>query len=358
MEQQIRFLVLPGGPRIAYAVFGRGPALVATPPGSDHLEIVWQFPSRRALWEGLAEHHTVVVYDRWGTGLSDRDRDDFTLAADLAVLEGLVDQLKLRHFALFGASGGGPAATAYAARHPRRLSHLILYGTTVGPLPPDPTWAPLQALMRADWPLASRTLAELWFREATPVDIALMGRLFCEAATAETMIAFREAREVVDLRDVLPGIVTPTLVLQRQGDTFAPAEAVRQLAAAIPGARYVAVEGRSHFHFLGDVQPLLRVMLDFLGTVPRRAAPAPHGATTGDGTTALDRLSARELEVLGLLSAGFSTKASAARLVISVHTVERHAANIYAKLGTRSRAEAVAYAYQHGLPPATSSLTT
>ena len=359
MEQQIQFVLLPGGPRIAYAVFGRGPTLVATPPGADHLAIAWQFPARRALWEGLAQHYTVVVYDRWGTGLSERERTDCTLAADLGVLAGLVDQLKLRRFALFGASGGGPTALAYAARHPQRLSHLILYGTTAGPLPPDPTWAPLQELIRADWPLAARTLAEVWFREATPADLALMGRLFYEAATAETMVAFREARAALDLRDLLPAITTPTLVLQRRGDSVAPAEQVRELAATLPNARYVAVEGTSHFHFLGDVQPLLRVMRDFLGTAAlRRAVPEPNGATAEDGASALDRLSGRELDVLRLLSAGLSTKAIAARLVISGHTVERHAAHIYAKLGARGRTEAIAYAYQHGLLPAAESRTS
>jgi pimeloyl-ACP methyl ester carboxylesterase len=192
VEQQIRFLTMPEGPRIAYAVFGRGPAIVATPPLSEHLEIVWQFPARRALWEALAQHHTVVVYDRWGTGLSTRERTDFSLDADVCVLEAVTDQLKLRRFALFGASGGGPTAITYAARHPRRLSHLILYGTAARREIP-PSWAPMRALMLADWQLASRTLAESFFRDAEPVDTALVSRLLFESATPEVVIGLHEA---------------------------------------------------------------------------------------------------------------------------------------------------------------------
>jgi len=79
--------------------------------------------------ERLAEHHTVVRYDMYGCGLSDRERSDFSLEADLRSLEAVVDQLKLRRFALLGALWGGPSAIAYAAKYPRRVSQLILYGT-------------------------------------------------------------------------------------------------------------------------------------------------------------------------------------------------------------------------------------
>ena len=128
MEQQIRFCTTPDGVRIAYATVGQGPPLVCTPAALSHLEQEWAWPARRAFLERLAEHHTVVRYDMYGCGLSDRERSDFSLEADLRSLEAVVDQLKLRRFALLGALWGGPSAIAYAAKYPRRVSQLILYG--------------------------------------------------------------------------------------------------------------------------------------------------------------------------------------------------------------------------------------
>ncbi|TWH26595.1 alpha/beta fold hydrolase [Isoptericola variabilis] len=106
---EVRFLRTRAGARIAYTVDGAGPALVCVPPWTTRLQAQQELSGHRTFVAELARHHTVVQYDRWGTGLSSRDRDDMSVDADVATLADLLDQLHLRRCALFGASqGGGP----------------------------------------------------------------------------------------------------------------------------------------------------------------------------------------------------------------------------------------------------------
>lgn len=106
----------------------------------------------------------MVRYDRWGTGLSDRGRADFGLERDIEILAELADHLKLRRFTLLGPSHGGPLAVAYALRQPRRVSHLVLYGSRASALTSGGTWAALRELILANWPVAARSVAAV----ATP----------------------------------------------------------------------------------------------------------------------------------------------------------------------------------------------
>src|ERR1700752_2455384 len=108
MTGGIRFLPSRGGARIAYSVFGTGPPLVVGPPWASHLEAQRSLSGFAAFMETLSSRHTVIVYDRWGTGLSDRERRDFSVAADVQVLTDVVDHLKLRRFSMFAASHAGP----------------------------------------------------------------------------------------------------------------------------------------------------------------------------------------------------------------------------------------------------------
>jgi hypothetical protein len=128
---------------------GKWPAAVI-PPLISHLEAVTAMSGFRRFHEVLAQHHTVVRYDRWGTGLSDRDRSDFTLGAEIQVILDLADHLKLRSFALMGPSHGGPVAVAVAHRAAGRVSHLIVYGTGARALIDAETWRPLRELILAN----------------------------------------------------------------------------------------------------------------------------------------------------------------------------------------------------------------
>src|SRR5215471_5384742 len=129
MEQRIRFCTTAKGIHIAYATVGTGPAFMVPPGWISHLELEWEQPALRAFFETVARRHTVVRYDKYGCGLSDRDRTVFTLDQEVQILETVADHLKLKRMALFTYSQSGPIAVAYAIKHPRRVSHLILYGT-------------------------------------------------------------------------------------------------------------------------------------------------------------------------------------------------------------------------------------
>jgi pimeloyl-ACP methyl ester carboxylesterase len=129
MQQQIRFAEAPDGVRIAYAVAGDGPPLVKAAHWLSHVEYEWSSPLWRPWLEGMASRWKLVRYDERGCGLSDRNAEGFRLEDCVRDLEVVVDACGLERFALAGMSQGGPIAIAYAAKHPERVSHLVLYGT-------------------------------------------------------------------------------------------------------------------------------------------------------------------------------------------------------------------------------------
>ena len=127
--EQIRFLAF-GDRRVAYALSGDGPPLVAAAWWVSHLEFDWQDEAFRRFWEALAEGYTLVRYDRLGVGMSDREGADAQLTVDgeVALLRRVLDELELERVVLLGGSSGGCAAISFAARFPERVERLLLYG--------------------------------------------------------------------------------------------------------------------------------------------------------------------------------------------------------------------------------------
>jgi DNA-binding CsgD family transcriptional regulator len=143
------------------------------------------------------------------------------------------------------------------------------------------------------------------------------------------------------VRDVLPDVGVPTLVVHRAGDRAVPVSAGRELAALIRGAQLVVLDGDAHLPWHGSAGDVLAAVAEFLGLPPlaRRAADAGG----------IDELSDRERQILGLVAEGLSDAETAEQLVLSPHTVHRHVANIRRKLGLRSRSAAAAAAARAGL---------
>src|SRR3977135_3246307 len=128
MEQTIHFCTTADGARIAYAKVGQGPALLKAANWLSHLEFEWRSPIWRHLLAEFARDHTFIRYDERGNGLSDWTCADLSFAAWVQDLESVVESAGVERLPLLGISQGGAVAIAYAARHPERVSHLILYG--------------------------------------------------------------------------------------------------------------------------------------------------------------------------------------------------------------------------------------
>ncbi|MBC7308197.1 MAG: alpha/beta fold hydrolase [Dietzia sp.] len=325
---EIQFLRSRTGARIAYTVEGSGPTLVCVPPWTTHLNAQQQLSGCGAFVRELARHQTVVQYDRWGTGLSSRDRQDMSVGADVATLTDVLDHLRLRRCAIFGPSHGGTIAAELAARDPRRVSHLVIYGSQARLTSPG-TWPAMRRLILESWEVACTSIAAVATEGAEQADVVSFAAMLRVASTPEVLVALQDAAIVHEprLAETFRRIRVPTLVLHREGDSLVPPESATEIAAEIPGARLELLPGRPHVHFAGDVIRVARHIDEFLSGGPRAASA---------------RVSPREAEVLDLIASGCSNQQVAERLVLSVRTVERHLLNAYAKLGAHGRAEATA----------------
>jgi len=267
MEHQIRFCVARDGSRLAYSIVGQGSAVVEPPAWISHQELALQDPVARRFMERLAHHHTLVQYDRPGTGLSDRTRTEFTLESELQDLEVVIDHLKLKRLALVGWSFGGPVAIAYAAKHPRRVSHLILYATFArgAVITTQEVKVSLISLVRAHWGFGSKALADIFTPGADAAVSELWAKYQRESASPETAAKLLGLVYETNVVQLLPSLRVPTLVLHRQQDRAMPFRLGRELASLIPNARFVPLEGRDHFFWLGDSESVLRAIAEFMG---------------------------------------------------------------------------------------------
>lgn len=352
MRQEIRFCPGPGG-RIAYAAVGEGPALVFGGWWVSHLELDWARPDFRAFVEALATHRTVVRYDLLGCGLSDRpdglvrnfDREVETLAAVVAAAG-------LTRPAVLGVSTGACVAAALAAREPDNVEALVLYGSYAqGELVASPAVREsMTSVVRAHWGLGSRVLSDVFLPGATNEDRDDFARFQREAADADTAAANLEAVYAADVREELPRVTAPTLVMHRRDDRAIPYALGREVAALVPGARFLTLDGDDHLPWRGDAAAVVGAATEFLDGDPVALVPAQPAAPVRAIEEPVETdLSDRELEVLRLVAAGLSDSEVAERLVLSPHTVHRHMANIRAKLRQPSRAAAVAQAARLGL---------
>ena len=345
MEQRIRFCTASDGVRLAYAVHGSGPPLVRAGHWLTHLEFDWESPIWRHWLRELGRGHTVVRYDQRGCGLSDRNPERISLDVLVRDLEAVVESAGFERFALLGVSGGGPVAISYAVRHPERVTHLVLYGAYArGRMKRDLIAGQreevelLQSLVRVGWgrddPIFRRVFTTLFVPGATEEEMDWYDALQRASATPEDAERLRAASSEIDVTDLLPSVTVPTLVAHARGESAVPFAEGRLLAAGIPGARFLPLEGRNHI-LLADEPAwpaFLAGLREFLG-----AEEMPAGDEFED-------LSPREREVLRLVADGLSNEEIGERLFLSVRTVERHLSNVYAKLRVSGRAARVAAA--------------
>jgi len=351
MEQRIRFCRSRDGIQLAYATSGEGPPLVKVANFLTHLEYDWRSPVVRPFLLELNRGRTLVRYDPRGCGLSDRNVEDLSLDAWVADLEAVVEAAGVERFPLFAHSQGGAIGIAYAARHPERVSRLILLGG----------WA--RNVMKRDLTPAQidemRMLVKLagfgWGRE-NPSYRQVFTSLLIPDSSAEQAASYNELERMctspecaarifssvgkLDVMDLAPLVQCPTLVLHAQGDASVPYEEGRLIAGAIPHAHFVLLHGRNHIllpheaawkEFFGEVQ-------GFIG-----------GRGTEPGERGFDALSARENQVLELIARGLDNAQIAVRLELSEKTVRNHITRVFEKLQVESRAQAIVRARQAGI---------
>jgi len=256
LEQEIRFCTTADGVRIAYATVGDGPPLVKAANWLNHLEFDWHSPIWRHLLEEFAKDHLLVRYDERGNGLSDWNVEHLRFDAFVEDLESVVDAVGLKRFPILGISQGGPVAIAYAVRHPERVSHLILYGSYARGWAkrrvPEviERWQAQKTLIKLGWGQDNPAFRQLWTTlyvpDATPEQWQWFNDLHRVSTSPENAIRLFDELGKIDVVDLLSQVNVPTLVLHCRDEVVVPFEEGRLLAARIPGARFVPLEGRNH----------------------------------------------------------------------------------------------------------------
>jgi class 3 adenylate cyclase/pimeloyl-ACP methyl ester carboxylesterase len=255
VAQTIKYCRSPDGVRLAYAISGSGPPLVKTGNWMNHLEYDWESPIWRHVFRGLSREHTLVRYDARGNGISDWDVETLSLDAWVADLETVVDAAGIERFPLLGISQGGAIAVAYAVRRPERVSHLILYGAFAlggkkrAPAEKERRDA-MATLMRIGWgadnPAFRQMFTGLFIPGATHEQADIFNELQRKTTSPECAVRYFDAVGDFDIIDLLSKVKAPTLVMHVRDDQIVPIETGRQLAAGIPGARFIALPGRNH----------------------------------------------------------------------------------------------------------------
>ena len=325
----VHYVTTVDGVNLAYTVTGSGRPLVMLPLALNHVQLSWRYDRRITGWlEALTSRFRLVRYDGRGQGMSSRGlRPGHGLDDYYADLETVVQRMDLGRFILLGYAWFSHVAIRYVSEHPERIDALIL----VSPSVTGGAW-PLEAsigLASFSWEIflrnfvpdgSSREAAERtvgYFRQAaTPADYEVHMRTFARS----------------DVSRVLPGLRVPTLVIHPRDFLWVPTQEVERVAALIPDARLVVIDGNMAFGEAGQAMPVID---DFLAGL----------SATVDATDDPARLlSRRELDVLALVAQGLTNQQIADRLVISVNTAARHVASILSKTGARNRTEAALWA--------------
>ncbi len=270
-QQRIHFTRTSDGVSIAYSATGSGLPLLVVNGWVSHLELDLEHPRTVDFLEGLSDggNRRLIRLDMRGSGLSDRQADDISIEARARDIEAVVDSLGLDKVAIFAWSVNGPPAMIYAANHPEKVSHLILYATfshheDTGR---DAVGRALVDLIRAEWRIGSKAIVEFEYPDADK-DIADRINAYQRASSSGEVAAsmLEEALFRADVREYLPKLTMPTLVLHRRDDQAFPAACGRELASLLPHGHFVPLPGDVHPPFYGDTETLLDAVNEFLAT--------------------------------------------------------------------------------------------
>ncbi|MET0740080.1 MAG: alpha/beta fold hydrolase [Candidatus Nanopelagicales bacterium] len=271
-RQRVHFCRTPDGVRLAYATSGEGPPLVKVANWLTHLDYDWGSPVWSHWWHALSAQHTLVRYDERGCGLSDWsvDAGSFSLEAWVRDLETVVDSLGLERFPMLGMSQGGPIALTYAARHPERVSHLVIFGTCA-----RATWvkadaqerrtlAALGELIRTSWGGDEPGFRQVYDAKFLPDGPLETWRAFDElqrrSTSPENAYRLWRAFGHLDATESARVVETPTLLLHSTDDQVWPFPEAEELHRLMPHSRLVPLDSRNHI--LQANEPAFAVFLN------------------------------------------------------------------------------------------------
>ncbi len=274
-RQEIRFCVTADKVRIAYATVGSGFPLVKVANCFNHLDFEWGSPIWRHWVRDFANGYSIVRYDGRGNGLSEWEVDDISFEAWVHDLETVVDAAGLEKFGLLGVSQGGAVAIAYAARHPERVSHLVLCGAYSRganhreQLESVQVRRALETLVQVNWgqsnPSFFQMVTNLYIPDrSTPEDQNWFKDLQIKSVSPVNLVNIMRVCDEINVRPVLSSISVPTAVFHSDRDRVAPLHEGRILAAEIPGARFVPLSSGNHL-LLGE-EPAWKVFREELGS--------------------------------------------------------------------------------------------
>lgn len=361
MNQEIYFCSTADGIRLAYARAGKGPPIVRVGTFLTHLEYDWQSPVWRPWLDNFSRFHTLYRYDVRGCGLSDQNADDFSLETLLGDLETVVDTAGLERFTLFGMSQGGGMAVWYAARHPERVSRLIVYGGYLqGSRFSDPTsidyeeFEIRQKLFKLAWatdnPAYRQVFTTRLLPEGTPEQIKWLNDLQRLSTSPENAVRLSEAYSALNVFTEASTLSVPTLVLHARGDLTVNFEKGRKVAAQIPGTLFVPLDSKNHILLPSESawSQFWQHVYRFLDIPEKSYRDQLQSAATSSILTRFAELSLRERDVLELVARGYRNDKIAATLVLSPKTVRNYVSRIFAKLNVSSRGEAIVLAKNAG----------
>ena len=344
--------VKAGDVLLGYQVLGQAEQTLVLVNGFvSHLECIWEEPLLNAFLNKLAQHYRLVLFDKRGVGLSERINTAQRLEDTLEDIQAIIDDLGWAKVSLLGMSEGGPAAILFAATYPQRINKLILYGSM-------PKWS-----RSFDYPWAlSRNQYEVWLEQMISEwgsDVSLerfapsqldnkafkrwWARMLRLACSPGTLRATLTAMKDIDVREALPHVRAPTLVLHKKRDQAVPMEGGRCAAQQIADSRFIELEGIDHWWWTENQEQVLAPIHQFMNQ--------DDTTTTSDQRTdaITETLTKREMDLLKLIKLGHTNQQIADELHLSLGTVKTYTSSIYGKLNTKNRTEAIAVARKLGL---------
>lgn len=261
-KQSVSFCRSADGVRIACATVGNGPPLIKAANWLTHVEYDWDSPAWKPFLHWLAERNHLIRYDGRGTGLSDRDVSDISFGAFVQDFEAVVNAANVERFAVLGISQAAAVAIDYAARHPERVSKLVLLGAYAqgrkrrGSESEAERAETLLSMLRQGWgdenSAFMRAFASMFIPSGSPEQTKWLAELQRVTTSAENALRIRKACDEIDVLALLPQVRVPTLVLHCRHDGVVPLEQGRLIASSIPNARIVTLESDNHVLLSGE----------------------------------------------------------------------------------------------------------